>query len=166
MADRRGVANARERAINPLGHLYPDDDTVKTVYLQADGKAITIGDRHVLVCWVNHIDESANIRAIQIVQLSGGPGNYRLYTPAVQNQSLNSVSRITSYTLGSFTRAQRDHIIEIARGLNFNMKSRVNNCLTWTRMLCVSMMAEGLLSQDTFDNIDKDVPLRKPEPEV
>lgn len=164
MASR--LANARERAINPLGHLYPDDDTVKTVYHQADGKVAAIGDRHVLLCWVNHVDEPANIRAIQIVQLSGGPGNYSLYTPAVKNQSLDSASMNTSHTLGDFTRAQRNRIIEIARGLNFNMKSRVNNCCTWNCMLLVAMVAEGLLSQETFDMIDKDVPLRKPEPEV
>ncbi|KAF7793932.1 hypothetical protein EIP86_005054 [Pleurotus ostreatoroseus] len=168
MANR--VPIARELLLNPLGGVYPDDATVKQVYLQADGKInATLSDRHVLLGWVNHIeqDETSGVMTVtQIVQLSGGPGNYAFHTPTVKQQSASFHERNTFYPLGNFTRAQRDRIIEIARGLNFNMKTRVNSCRTWTYMLCVAMIAEGLLSQETFDYIDKDVPLRKPEPEI
>jgi hypothetical protein len=159
--------NARTLAINPLGHLYPDDDTPKAVVLQADGhETATTGDRHVLLCWVSYSSEKDGIHATQILQLSGGPGNYSFQHPMVQNQPKNSIDVNKSYDLGSFTRAQRNRIVEIARGVDFNMKSRVNSCRTWTRMLFVAMIDEGLLAQETFDMIDEDVPLRKPLPEV
>ncbi|KAH9854127.1 hypothetical protein C2E23DRAFT_902485 [Lenzites betulinus] len=88
-------------------------------------------------------------------------------TPAVTNQSKNALVANKFYHLEDFTRArQRDRIVEIARGLDFNMKSRVNSCRTLTRLLFVAMIAEGLLTQETFDVIDKDVPLRKLLPEL
>ncbi|KAH9855222.1 hypothetical protein C2E23DRAFT_611986 [Lenzites betulinus] len=157
--------NARTLVINPLGHIHPDDDSTKSVFLQADGKTTaTTGDRHVLLCWINYQDEEKTVT--QILQLSGGPGNYSFHNPVVKYQSQQSYETNTFYTLGDYTRAQRDRIVEIARGLDFNMKTRVNSCRTWTRQLFVAMMAEGLLSQEIFDKIDKDVPLRKPEAEA
>ena len=163
------MANRVPILFNPLNDAYPDDDTDKPVYLQADGQmtAATDADRHVLLRWVNHIerDEATGTIAYitQIVQLSGGPGNYAFKTPTIERQSARDWERNKSYPLGILKRPQRDRIIEIARGLNFNMKTRDDSCRTWTRLLFVAMLAEGLLDQETFDLIDKDVPLKKPK---
>lgn len=48
------VAAARAFVINPFGDQYPDDDSTKTVVLQAEGLTAEYpDDRHVLLHWVN-----------------------------------------------------------------------------------------------------------------
>jgi hypothetical protein len=159
--------NAKAAAINPLGDKYPDDDTTKPIVLQAEGlETATIGDRHVLLRWMNFADDNAGIYASQVLQLTGGPGSYAFNHPSVKLQSKNSFIMNKFYTLGNFTRAQRNRIVDIARSLDFDMKTRVNSCRTWTRMLLVRMIAEGLLAQEVFEVIDREVPLREPLPEI
>ncbi|KAJ6566000.1 hypothetical protein B0H10DRAFT_2358491 [Mycena sp. CBHHK59/15] len=75
----------RNRFTNPFGREYPDDDATKPVLLQAEGLRHAMGDRHVLICWVNGTD-AEGISYIQTVQLLGGPGNYNFFTPSVVRQ--------------------------------------------------------------------------------
>ncbi|KAJ6619892.1 hypothetical protein B0H10DRAFT_2023868 [Mycena sp. CBHHK59/15] len=136
---------------NPFGGDYPDDNTDKIVFHQAESlkTADEDEDRHVLLCWTN-----------------GGPGNYAVHMPSVKQQSLDSELRNKFVALGSFTRQQRDMIVKLAREVRFEKTSRVNNCQTWMRDLLESMVEHGLLSKTLFDDIDQDVPLRKRLPEV
>ena len=53
---------------------YPDDDSIKPVFLQADGKTTVAEgqDRHVLLYWENGTGLNGDLHYIQILQLSGG----------------------------------------------------------------------------------------------
>jgi hypothetical protein len=95
-------------AINPYGDRYPDDNSTKEIVLQADG-LVTAGpgvDRHVLLHWINGLDGSR--RYTQMIQLTGGPGNYDFYTLQVKADSEGSVRCKAFYKLGQYTRVQRD----------------------------------------------------------
>lgn len=159
------VANARRRALNPYGNQYPDDDSTKEIVLQADGlEAENPDDRHVLLRWTNAV--AKGFRYIQIIHLTGGPGNYAFYQPQVKIHTDVSLKSNTPFVLGPYTREQRDQIIALASALQFDMKSRVNNCQTWMRLLLEAMVNAGLLSNALFDQIDADVPLKNPIQEL
>jgi len=161
------AAAARRLFINPHGDQYPDDNSTKEIILQADG-LVTAGpnaDRHVLLRWTNGIDESGYHYA-QIIQFTGGPGNYNFYTPQVEGHLEESMKSKTFYKLGQYTRVQRDQIIALAKAVNFDNRSCVNGCRVWTRDLLVAMIGAKLLSEDKFNEIDADVPLKKRVPET
>ncbi|KZV63456.1 hypothetical protein PENSPDRAFT_640856 [Peniophora sp. CONT] len=142
---------------------YPDDDNVKNVFLRADGKTTVAEgeDRHVLIYWENGTGTSGQNKYIQILQLSGGPGNYNFYPDMMITQSEADRARHTFYELGQYTRAQRDNIKSLAGGVKYLKSSRINSCRTWTRDLFEVMVAEDLITQAQFDYMDVDVPLRK-----
>ncbi|THH32389.1 hypothetical protein EUX98_g1812 [Antrodiella citrinella] len=139
---------------------FPDDDKVKIVQLQAAGLSYSgVGDRHVVIQWYN----ATNVT--QLIQLSGNPGNYAFYSPWGRSEPAFKLND-TFYTLGEFTRAQRDIILVLADAVRFEKSSTVNSCRTWTRDLLEAMVQDGLLSQEIFDKIDQEVPLLKRRPEV
>ncbi|KAF8221027.1 hypothetical protein L208DRAFT_1447643 [Tricholoma matsutake] len=161
------AAAARRLAINPFGDQYPDDNSTKEIMLQADGLvAANPDDRHVLLRWTNGTDEEGH-RYTQIIHLSGGPGNYNFYTPQVKIHSEASRMANSFYVLGKYTRAQRDQITALAKAVQFNKQSRINNCQTWMRSFLEGMVNACLLSPDMFYYVDANVPLKKyiPEPE-
>ena len=151
---------ARRLAINPYGDKYPDDNGTKEVVLQADGLVANPDDRHVLLCWTNGTDAEGRLY-IQIIHLTGGPGNYNFHTPQVKMDSEHSREVNTHYVLGQFTRAQRDQIVAFAKAVTFDRKSHVNNCQTWMRDLLEAMVGANLLSTTEFNKIDVNVPLKK-----
>ncbi|VDB82675.1 unnamed protein product [Peniophora sp. CBMAI 1063] len=146
---------------------HPDDDSVKNVFLQADGKTTAAEgeDRHVLIYWENGTGTHASNKHIQILQLSGGPGNYAFYPDMLISQSEAERARNTYYELGQYTRAQRDKIKRLAGDVVYLKSSRINSCRTWTRDLFELMVAANLITQEQFDLMDADVPLRKRLPE-
>ncbi|KAI6015488.1 hypothetical protein BKA83DRAFT_2074958 [Pisolithus microcarpus] len=134
------VAAARAFVINPFGDQYPDDDSTKTVVLQAEGLTAEYpDDRHVLLHWLNGMAEDGSHYA-QVIHLTGGPGTYQFHTPQVKLQSERSLELNTFYVLGQYTRVQRDQIVALAKAVKFNKKSRVNNCQTWMRSLLMDMV--------------------------
>jgi len=148
-------------AINPYGDQYPDNNITKEIVLQADGLvADNPNDRHVLLRWTNGTDLEGK-RYTQIIHLTGGPGNYQFHTPQVKIHSDRSIHVNTVHILGDYSRAQRDQIIALAMAVEFNKKSRVNNCQTWMRDLLEVMVNNGLLSSEIFAKLDADVPLKK-----
>ena len=152
---------ARRLAINPYGDKYPDDNSTKEVELQADGLVTAYtGDRHVLLRWTNGTDAEGRVY-VQIIHLSGGPGNYNFHTPQVKVHSEASRGANACYPLGQYTRAQRDQIIALAKAGDFDRRSRVNNCRTWMRDLLEAMVGANILSKAESDKIDVDVPLIK-----
>ncbi|KAF9234105.1 hypothetical protein BU15DRAFT_53045 [Melanogaster broomeanus] len=160
------AAAARRLAINPYGDQYPDNNSTKEVVLQADGlEAQNPDDRHVLLCWTNGSDAEGR-RYIQVIHLSGGPGNYNFYTPQVKMDSDESWKANTCYVLGQYTRAQRDQIIALAKAVRFDKRSRINNCQTWMHDVVEAMVNADLLSTAKFDEVSAGVPLKERVPEL
>ena len=158
-------SEARRRAFNPFGDRYPDNDEMKEILIEADGlEIIDPDDRHVLLRWQNGNDDRGN-RYTQIIHLTGGPGNYQFLPEQVKAESQASLERNTAYSFGSYSRAQRDQIVALAKAVEFNRKSRVNNCQTWMHDLLLAMVNDNLLSLEKFNQVDKEVPLKKRVPE-
>lgn len=137
---------------------FPDDDSTKEVYFQAAGLTYSeISDRHVLLRWLN--DElTEDVPITQVVQLTGQPGNYNYYAPVVVRSREPRTANL-QITLGRFSRAQRDQILQLAMDVKFEKKFTVNSCRIWTRDLLEAMVGRGLISGDLFTDIDGEVPL-------
>ncbi|KIJ22500.1 hypothetical protein M422DRAFT_786429, partial [Sphaerobolus stellatus SS14] len=72
----------RAKFNNPYGDQYPDNNDSKEIFLQSNGlEHAGDGDRHVLILWLNGQDAQGN-GYTQILQLTGGPGNYAFYHPS------------------------------------------------------------------------------------
>lgn len=158
-------SEARRRAFNPFGDKYPDNDEIKEIFLEADGLEMSDpDDRHVLLYWKNGNDETGN-RYARIIHLTGGPGNYQFISEQVKAESQASLERNTAYSFGSYSRAQREQIVALAKAVEFDRKSRVNNCQTWMHDLLLAMVSDNLLPLEKFNKVDKEVPLKKRVPE-
>ena len=148
------------RFLNSVYNTYPDDETVKEVTLSAQGLTYSsIGDRHVLLQWNNATTEMGPV--MQIVQLTGQSGNYSYYVPVAQVFSEESMINNQLFSLGEFSRAQRDEILDLARQVVFSKTSTTNGCRVWTRDLLMAMIQAHLISQEKFNEIDDGVPLVK-----
>ncbi|TFK66301.1 hypothetical protein BDN72DRAFT_844516 [Pluteus cervinus] len=176
------------RFMNSIHTQYPDDQRIKSVWLQAAGLDYPgFGDRHVLIWWENGpstsnanststdknqecASQSADIT--QIIQLAGGPGNYHYYYPVVQKQKGGAnlyavqVESNQQWFLAEFTRGQRDRILELAAGLEFKKDSGVNGCRVWTRDHLEAMVEDGLLGVDVFEGVDREAPLVQRKAEI
>jgi hypothetical protein len=140
---------------------YSDNNENKEVCLQAAGRTyLGTGDRHVTLLWENgHSEDGANT-IIQLIQLTGGSGNYNFYSPVAESRRNGSISGNNElFSLGIFSRPHRDRIIEIADGIHFAKKSNKNGCRVWTRDILQALVQEGLISQSKFEEVDKGVPL-------
>jgi hypothetical protein len=144
--------------MNSVYATFPDDDSVKEVFLQAAGLTYSgLGDRHVLLQWVNSAE--TDTKATQMVQLTGQSGNYSYYAPVVKLRSEQSMVNNQHFSLGQLSRAQRDEILDLASQVVFQKTSTTNGCRVWTRDLLEAMVQADLISQATFDEIDAGVPL-------
>ncbi|KIJ96471.1 hypothetical protein K443DRAFT_10620 [Laccaria amethystina LaAM-08-1] len=144
---------------------HPDNDDLKEVYLQASGHEMVDNVRHVLIAWSNGAYISTPVR--QIIQLRQDANGYHydpqlvaeLYTAAMaQNNDV--------FTLGTLSCVQRDRVLELARGVHYEQRSRVNGCRVWIRDLLQEMLKEEIVSQEIFDHVDCDVPLARRRPEI
>jgi hypothetical protein len=151
--------SAPPRFINNVYGVYPDDERVKDVFLQAAGQTYSgIGDRHVLLWWSNGIaGDGENVT--QVVQLTGQAGNYSYYAPVAKVRSQNSTANNSQMLLGKFTRVQRDQLLNLAKNIKFEKQSTVNGCRVWTRDLLGAMVGAGLMSQEVFADVGTKVPL-------
>lgn len=157
---------ARRRIPTDVYDQFPDDDSDKIVMFQADDLGFgsdytgSLTDRHVLFYWSNGVD-SQGVAVSQLIQLTGNPGNYAYYSPVARKRSPSTFTNNQQLELGTYTRVQRDKILQLASETKFYRKSVTNSCRTWTRDLLESMVNNGLLTQSTFDYLDQNVPLRK-----
>jgi hypothetical protein len=146
------------RFLNRVYDTYPDDDSVKEVALHAQGITYNgLGSRHVLLQWNNATTEMGPV--MQILQLTGQPGNYSYYVPVAQVCSEEFMTNNQLFSLGKFSRAQRDEILDLARQVVFSKTSITNGCRVWTRDLLAMMVQVQLISQAKFNEIDTGVPL-------
>ena len=133
---------------------------MKEVILHAQGLTYSgVGDRHVLLQW--NIATTAMGLVTQIVQLTGQSGNYSYYVPVAKLRSAQTMLSNQLFSLGEFSRAQRDQILDLARQVVFSKTSTTNGCRVWTRDLLVAMVQAHLISQAKFNEIDAGVPLVK-----
>ncbi|KAL4242402.1 hypothetical protein ABKN59_012085 [Abortiporus biennis] len=154
------------KAMGSIHDKYPDDSADKDFYLQANGFSYPgYGDRHVLLWWLNGNNTDTSEPIIQIIQITGQAGNYHYYYPVVQQSSEASRLENEQFLLGTYTRSQRDRILELCEEIGFSKKSLVNGCRVWTRDLFVKMVEEGLLSIELYNEVDKNVPLKIRLPE-
>ena len=154
------------RFLNSVYDTYPDDDSVKEVTFHAQGLTYTgmVQDRHILLQWNNATTEMGPV--MQIVQLTGQSGNYSYYVPVAQVCSEEFMINNQLFSLGEFSRAQRDEILDLARQVIFSKTSTTNGCQAWTRDLLVAMVQAHLISQARFNEIDIGVPLVKRVPDA
>ncbi|ETW82835.1 hypothetical protein HETIRDRAFT_107006 [Heterobasidion irregulare TC 32-1] len=118
--------------MNSVHTLYPDDDSEKEVYVQANGLSFSgVGDRH----------------------LTGGVGGYGHYSPFAEIRPSAEIKH-ELFVLGKFSRAQRDETLKLARDVVLVKASRTNNCCVWTRDLLGAMLGARLISQAAFAAVD------------
>ena len=141
--------------------VFPDSQDDKEVALQAAGRTyLGDGDRHVTLLWTNGRDDNKSETIVQLVQLTGGSGNYNFFSPVAESRKTHSIAGNNElFQLGTFSRAARDRIIELAESIKFSKNSNKNGCRVWTRDLLEMMVKEGMLSNDKFEEVDKGVPL-------
>ncbi|KAM5531433.1 hypothetical protein V8D89_014890 [Ganoderma adspersum] len=155
----------RRRILNPYGDKFPDDDSEKEIRLEAVGKkrAGPNDDRHVCLCWTDGMLGEGDDAALctQVIHLTGGPGAYAFYTPQTRLDSSISRDQNTFYTLGRYTRAQREQILELASRVSYDRRSWVNGCRVWMRDLLEAMVNAGLLQKPIFEYLDSEIPLKK-----
>lgn len=143
---------------------FPDNMRSKEVFIEATGLSYAgYGGRHAMILWNNGDYREANgdtSPVYQLVQLSQrNDSSYYFTSFESRRRSVNSAHLNYRVSLGFFTRAQRDRIIELAGQVRFHPYSRVNGCRAWLRDLLVLMVQERMVFTDTFDDLDKDVPL-------
>ncbi|GAW05568.1 hypothetical protein LENED_007431 [Lentinula edodes] len=139
--------------------------TKKDVYLQAHGHNFDGRERHVVIHWVN--GTLADNPVTQIVQLSGIRGKFVFDSLVAKLRNPATLESHTQYYLGSFTRAERQLLLRLANEIEFDKTSVINGCRVWMRELLLKMVREKLISEETFEVIEEDVPLpkRMPEPD-
>ena len=155
-----------------LSNAFPDNASDKELYLQATGLTKDYqarggtGDRHVVLCWDN-TRAGIPIDVSQMIHLKGSPGEWHLEI-AVKQQAVGVKKENERYSLGMFSRKQRERVVELARGVVFDERSRVNTCRVWTRDLLEAMAEDGMIpfGREKFEEIDGDVPLLRRKAEV
>jgi hypothetical protein len=139
---------------------YPDNDSIKEVFLQTANLTYAgTGDRHVVMWWWNETEEPNEVA--QLIQLTGQSGHYSYYSPVAQKIDRQVIARNQQFSLGEYTRAQRDQILQLASNVAFEKKSTTNGCRVWTRDLLEIMVTAGLISGAKFAEVDTGVPLVK-----
>jgi hypothetical protein len=151
--------------LNVIG-AYPDDDSTKTVILEAWGFE-TVGrteQRHVMITWLNDIMLDGETVASQFVQLRGTPGSYSIEdgNQVCRLRSIETLENYRNYKLGDFDRGGREKIIRLSNEVSFDPGSFTDGCRVWTRQLLMAMQEEGLVEQEVVDMICEDVILPEP----
>ncbi|TFL01895.1 hypothetical protein BDV98DRAFT_43786 [Pterulicium gracile] len=137
---------------------FPDDHSSKPVYLQAAGRSFSGDQRHVSIWWANH--DAPNLLVAQMMQLTGTPGVYR-WESTGQIKDRVALESDDIYELGTYTRSQRDRMVELAGSIQFDSRSIVNGCRVWTHDLLKAMAAddEQLLDAQLLAMLVEEVPL-------
>ncbi|KAF9070822.1 hypothetical protein BDP27DRAFT_1323058 [Rhodocollybia butyracea] len=148
--------------VNYYAHA-PDDDSEKEVYLQAHGHNFDGRERHVVIHWFN--GKLADSPVTQIIQLSGIPGKFVYESLVAKLRNPATMDSHKQYFLGSFTRAERQLLLQLADNVEYDKRSVVNGCRAWMRNLLLAMVKENLISEETFETIEEEVPLPKRLPE-
>jgi hypothetical protein len=136
--------------------LHPDTSIDKEVFVQASGLVTTPMEtpRHIFICWSNQSQEW-----YQVIQLIKWGNWYHYVYPAVQEHLPANFSANQTWSLGIFTRDQREKLLELAEDIKFEKGSLTQGCRVWTAKLMLEMRRNGLISQDLLARIRREVPL-------
>ncbi|TFL01193.1 hypothetical protein BDV98DRAFT_593105 [Pterulicium gracile] len=107
-----------------ISSAYPNDDTPKPISIYATSHTIdsVSNERHVVLFWTNSKPTSA-VWCTQILPLSGIPGQYNMQN-TVKMRRGDTSKRSDIYKINrSYTRRERNHIIELAKSIQFNPAS-------------------------------------------
>ncbi len=155
--------------VTDLSLKYPDDESEKKVYLQARGplSGSLHTPRHVWIFWDNGSSSTAgsNILIHQIIQLERWGDRFYYVEPNIKQRIRDKAQESQTYELGTFTRDQREKMLELAADIQFNERSLHNGCRVWTRKLLGAMVNEGLLDRMDFVALIDLVPLPYEQPE-
>jgi hypothetical protein len=102
-----------------------------------------VGDRHVLMMSNSVTDSFSGTTTVKTTQLTGQSGNYACHSPLAQKCPGESVKSNEQFSLGTFSRSQRDTILEMAH-------LPVNTCRIWTRDLLKAMVVVALMLKSVF----------------
>ncbi|KAF9466701.1 hypothetical protein BDZ94DRAFT_1305937 [Collybia nuda] len=140
---------------------YPDTDMDKEVFVQAAGygeKAAGIPQR-ILICWLNPTPTKQGDGAYQIIELEMQGNYYHYCYPVVEQRSAQVMADHQIWSLGVFTRDQRELLLELAEDVEFKERSLTEGSRVWTAKLLREMRQSGLLSQELVTKIHREVPL-------
>ena len=144
--------------INPLEQLYqkyPDNLESKEVYVYIDSRSFG-RERHVFIGWINHQDLGRLI--VQQLHLTGDPGNYAFFPYYASILSNNSLSFEQNLSLGSFSRGQRDIMIDLSKSVSFDRKSIRENCQDWLKALLNLFHQNNLIESSIIEQINFRLP--------
>jgi hypothetical protein len=136
---------------------FPDNDNDKEIFVEVTGHEPAPWPRHVSIYWNNGVTPQKEL-ATQLIHLTG---YFAHYSPMVIPCSDTTFDKKFNFCLGTYTRSQRDTILQLAANIPFGLISERNDYSVWMRDLLESMVTEGLLDQGTFTHLDKTVPLRR-----
>jgi hypothetical protein len=165
-----------------LYYTYPDNDDSKDVYIAAgkDESGETVDSTDVMIFWDNsyvwcyHRDASLILSytvssdssvgsemARQIVQLQKTDSLYHYSEPNLRFHQVSTLDHYTIWPLGTFTRDQREQILELAGDVNFLPNSLRHGSYTWTKKLLAAMVDADLLDGKFFAALVQDIPLSR-----
>ena len=154
---------------------FPDNESSKVValYVSPPNRSNNLDPRHVFLCWPNGESNSSssgsgtNLAVFQVVQLERRDDGFRYIYPNVWAFSQSVIDTYQKIPIGTFTRDDREKILELAEGIRFHPRSNVNGCGVWMRRLLGQMVIDDdkLLGHWDFLRICNMVPLPNTQPE-
>jgi hypothetical protein len=140
---------------------FPDDDSDKEILLHTSGPKPAPVPRHISLHWKNGETPKKEL-VTQLVHLTG---YFAYYSPMVVPCSDATFDKKFNFSLGTYTRAQRDTILKLAASVPFGLIQQSNDFSVWIRDLLESMVTEGILDKGTLTHLEETVPLRRHDPE-
>jgi len=154
---------------------FPDNESSKVVSLYASphNRNNSLDPRHVFLCWPNDRSQSSsssvgtNFTVFQVVQLERRDDGFRYIYPNVCAFPRAMIETYQKTPIGTFTRDDREKILELAEGIKFHPRSNVNGCGVWMRRLLGQLVIDDdkLLDHWDFLRICNMVPLPNTQPE-
>jgi hypothetical protein len=114
--------------------------------------------RFILSCTVSRDASVGSELARQIVQLQKTDSLYHYYEPNLRFHQLSTLDRYTIWPLGTFTRDQREQILELAGEVNIFPNTPHNGSYSWTKRLLAAMVDADLLDGKLFATLLQDIP--------
>lgn len=143
---------------NPLSYAYPDDESDKELFLQASG-TIASHLRAVLLYWVNMVFSDGE-QVWQVVHLDQRDSIHKYIYPDLIVVDGNVREHNQTFSLGVFSRDQREAVLECADYVEYNERSGEDGqCLRWMGRLLERMTGEGLVERGVANAIRAAVPL-------
>lgn len=140
------------KIIEILYNQYPDNNDTKNITAYIDTQSFG-RERHVFIGWENGEDE--NVKYVQQLHLTGNPGNYNFYEKMIGKITSRSISHKGKIIIATLDRQKRDELIEIAKNVKLEKKSKSRNCQDWLKDLLNDAVKEQIIEQKNVDEVIK-----------